>query len=530
MPKRPSITVLLPQEGESWANFLQRASRTPGELLLVLSDRDESLEGNDEVRKHFLKECVAMRDRVRLATKQPTLVVDARKVGLRVLDRTKYLRLLLQDHEQLADALRAFSPHLWQQQLKTRLQRMGLLSIPKLRISILVGLSGLLFLFVIFRLLPSADVRVKPREEPVTQTMNLLLVQSGAVVEGIGSVRRMPLIPLRVRLRQSLTSNSISKEFIGTSATTYLTIVNKSEQSYSLKKGTRLANQAGMIFRLQDAVVNLAAGESVDVRAKADDLDLYGQIIGERGNLPAGLRWEIPGLAPEERKKIYGENRKATAGGTTAYRTVLRKEDLDLALHRLEQQLVATAKERVEEERVKRNGASPSSILAILAYPELTNASFSGGVLPMDLIGKTVTSFTVEQTLVYTALSYDAQAVLDMLRGELIDHVREGKELMEDSMTLHHLDVRVISYDDNLGWVKLTVELVGKDRFILDPLTPAGAIFGKRIRDKIMGLSKTDALRIIKNMPEIEEASIALWPPWMRSLPRIPSNISITPQ
>lgn len=530
MPKNAPIIVLIPEEGESWATFLRRVRNTPGEILAILSGRDEELEGKAEVRAQFLKECVTLRDRLRIATKQPQLVTEARQRGMRVLDRTKYVKLLLKDQEKLAEALRIFSPYLWRQQLKSRLQRIGLLSIPRLRIALLVGLSMLLFLFVVLRLLPSADVRVKPREESVSQTMNLLLVQSGTVLEGFHRVRTMPLSPITIRMRRSLTSNSISKEFIGTSAQAAMTVVNASLQPYSLRKGTRVTNQAGMIFRLQEAVVNLEPGKEVTVRAKADDLDLYEQIIGERGNVPAGLRWEIPGLAPEERTKIYAENRKNGLGGTTAYRSVLRKEDLDIALHRLEQQMEAAARERVEEEKNERNARDPHQSLAILSYPELTRTAFSGAVLPLPYLGKAISSFTVEETLVYTMLAYDVQAILDFLGRELIAHVREGKQLVLDSLSLNHLDVRVIGYDDNFSWVKLTVELVGKDRFVLDPLTPNGALFGKRVREKVAGATKIDALRIVKNMPEVEETSIALWPPWQYRLPQILSNISITTQ
>ena len=528
MPKDSSITVLIPEEGESWAGFLRRLRETKGDLLAVLSGRDDELEAKPEVRAHFLKEAVAMRDRLRLATKQPQLVTEARQHGLRVLDRTKYLRLLLKDHEKLSDALRVFSPHLWRQQIKSRLQRIGHLSIPKMRISFLLGLSGLLFFFVMFRLLPSAEISVKPREETVSQAMNILLLQSGATIEGAARVRRMPLFPITVRLRRALMSNSISKEFIGTSAHADMTIINASDQTYSLRKGTRVTNQAGMVFKLQDAVVNLEPRKNVTIRAKAEDLDLYGQIIGDRGNVPAGLRWEIPGLAPEERKKIYAENRKPGVNGVTAYRSVLRKEDLDIALHRLEQQLEASAKERVEEERVKRNAQDRHHTLSLLSYTELKKADFSGAVLPLDQVGKTVNSFTVETTLTYTTLTYDVQAILDVLSKELFTHVQEGKKLVEDSVSFEHIDVRVISYDDNLSWVKLTAELLGRDRYVLDPLTPDGALFGKRVREKVTGLSKTDALRIVKNMPEVEDADVSVWPPWQRTLPAIPSNVSIS--
>lgn len=527
MPSSAPITVLIPGEGESWTGFLKRMEETGGELVAVLSGRDEELALKPDVRRSFLEGSRALRDRLQIATKLPVVASEARQRGIRVLDRTKHLKLLLKDHSQLSEALRVFSPYLWRQQLTSSLQRMGVLSIPKLRIGLLVGLSAAVFLFVVLRLLPSADIRVRPREESVSQAMNILLVQSGAVIEGGSRIRTMPLLPLVVRLHRSLTSNAISKEFIGTSARVAMTIINTSNQSYSLRRGTRVINQAGMIFRLQDAVLDLPPGEEVTLVAKAEEFDLYGQITGERGNVPAGLKWEIPGLAPEERTLVYGENKQPATGGVTAYRSVLRREDLDVALHRLKQQLLASAKERIEEEKEERNAEDPARLLTVLAYPELTKSATADTVLPLQFLGQQVSSFTVEETLSYTALAYDVRAILELLASELRAHVRDGKQLVEDSLSLEHLDARVIGYDDDLQWVKLTVELVGKDRAVLDPLTPAGALFGRRVREEVAGLSREEALRIIKNMPEIEDAAIAIWPPWQRRMPLIPSNISI---
>ena len=527
-PHSTPITVLFFQEGEAWSRFIARMQQTEGDVLLILSGREEDLLRDADVRKQFLAACKSMQQRLRIATKHPALAAEARGRGIRVLDRTKHVRLLLQHHPKLNEALRVFSPHLWRQQLKSRLQRMGLLSVPKLRIFSLVGLSFLLFYVVIFRLLPSADVRVHPRQESVSQTVNTFLVLSGALVDISERVRTMPLVPITVHFHHSMTFDHISKEFIGTSARLPLTVVNKSSEVYSLRKGTRFSNQAGMVFRIQEPAI-VQPGSEIAVVATAEDVDLYGQIIGDRGNVPAGLKWDIPGLSPEERLKVYGENRKPGTSGTTSYRTVLKKEDLDLARKRLEQELLATAKQMIEEEREARNAGAPFR-LEILQYQELTKTAYIDTVLPTQFLGEPVTSVPVEGGIVYSVYAYDQDAILAMLKKELISHVREGKRLLVDRIGRDNLDVRVVDYADDFSWIKLTVELIGTEEYILDPLSPTGALFGKKVRERIAGIHTADALRIVKNMPEVETAMISLWPPWNRVLPRIPSHISIVPQ
>ncbi len=506
--------------------FARRLGLTEhGVCIAFLGTRERAVVTSPELIATLLRSLKA--SKAYLATKHPTLVKQARIQGVRVIDRTADLKDLLQGHEQLHDALRVFSPHVWRQQLKSQLQRMGLVSMPRLRIYSLVGLSAVLFFFVVFRLLPSAEIQVKPRQENVTQTVNVFLVHSGAVLPAT-RVRMLPLRSIAIRDERSLTFDQISKQFIGTAATVDLQIVNNSSESLSLIKGTRFQNQAGMIFRSLGPITLPSKGRSL-MRVKADHEDAYGQIIGQRGNVPAGVEWSIPGLDPTTRPLVTAVNPQAASGGSTAYRTVLSRADLDLAQKRLEQELLASAKHLVDEQIDLLNAEHPELGVRLLRYGELTKLSFTGFIIPTQFIGQEVASIPVQGSIEYVASAYDSSSILDFLRTELLSHVREGKRLLLDELSDEHLIVHVIDYDDALSWIKLTVDLSATEEYILDQLTPEGALFAQRVRDEITGLTIDESLRIVRNMPEVETASISLWPPWGGTLPTIPSHISITP-
>ena len=528
-----SLHVVFPDEGEQWNAFLARIAKLKGDVLLVVADRDEELGQKADVRAQLIASCAAMGRRVRIATKNPAFVAEARAKGIRVIDRTKDIHQLLKGHALSNEVFRVFSPHQWKQQLQSQLQRMGLLSVPKLRIYALVLMSVLLFFFVLFRLLPSADVTVWPRQETASQTVNVYLVSTGSLADVPSRVRTMPLIPIGVTVKHSLVSDHIGKEFIGTTAEVDLTVVNTASEEYSFKKGTRFTNEAGMVFRAQEPIF-IPAGKEVAVRAKADDVDIYGQIIGARGNVPPGLTWKIPGLSDSpDRQKIYAKNAKAAKGGTTAYRTVLMEEDLELAKRKLEQELLTQSRGEIGQVLEHLHESHPESTFILLhpnKYPELTRMAFSGVVLPTALLGQSVESITVSGEVQFTAFAYDAKAIFDFLQAELQSHVREGKYLLEDNVGTERLVAHVIAYDDELSWIKLTVDLTGTEQYILDPLLSQGALFAKRLRERVAGLPTDEALRIIKNMPEVENAAIGHWPPWNRTMPRIPSHISVIPQ
>ncbi|TSC79645.1 MAG: Uncharacterized protein G01um101425_576 [Candidatus Peregrinibacteria bacterium Gr01-1014_25] len=411
------------------------------------------------------------------------------------------------------------------------MRRLGLLSLPRLRVAALLVVSVLLLGFILFRLLPSADIRIWPRRDTVSQTTNIFLVQSGAQLDTM-HVRTMPLVPITVTLRKAITYDQVSQEFLGTASKTRVTFVNAAAEAYAFRKGTRLVNQAGMIFTLDRGVTIEAQGE-VTIGATAADKDLYGAIIGERGNVPADVRWDVLGITPEERALVYGVNKEPATGGTTSTRTILTPDDLQRAEEQLKKILLADAHRSAEEERLMRNEAQPEKALEILRpqHSDLSLAAFSDILLPAELVGTPVSSIPVEGTITFTAFAYDAAAILQLLSDELQSHVREGKELLADSLVLERLDIRVIGFaDDDYHWIKITADLTGTDRFIIDPLSPAGALFAKRVRESVAGKSRDDALRIVKNMSEVEQVRVVFWPPWARTLPTIPAHISISPQ
>lgn len=528
---KKDMTVLSRRAEESWHSFERRCAESAGDILVILTPMDGSRISAGE-RGTLLGTFAPMHARLVLAVRDSSFAAEARHRGIRVIDRSRALRHFLGSHPSRDEALRLFSPSLWQQHLRSRLQTMGLLSLPRLRVWFLILLSGGLFAFVFFRLLPSADVHIWPRRDSVSQTLNVYLVQSGATLDIPAHVRTRPLVALTVRVTHSITFDQISKEFIGTSAEVPMTIVNKTDQTYSLRKGTRLANQAGMVFRMQEPL-NIPPGQEVTIKSKADIFDLYDEIIGERGNVPAGLRWEFPGLAPEERTLVYGENRVPAKGGKTAYRNVLQKSDLELARKKLEQDLLASAKQMVEEERIVRNARSSTGALRVLSsthrYDEIQRVSYSNFSLPTEFLGQPVTSVPVGGSIVYTIYTYDAPDILGLLRKELGAHISQGKRLLPDSLGVDRLVVHVIDYAPDFAWIKTTVDLTGTEQYVLDPLTPTGARFGQEVREKVAGLTRDDATRIIQNLPEVEKVEIRLWPPWDTSLPTIPSSIAITP-
>ena len=522
------ITVLFPDQGESLVSFENRIAQTSGEMLVVFSELELMLTKEKEARKRMMSVCKKFSTRLRVATRNAVLIRAARAKGIRVIESVSDLKKFLKNSDQLDDALREFQPHIWRQQLRSRLQSMGLLSLPKLRIWVLIGVSTSLFLFIVFRLLPSATVYVWPREDTISQTANIFLAQSGAIAELPPRVRVMDLIPIVVRVDRTITFDQISRQFIGENSKTVMRVVNNSDETYWLKTGSRVRNQAGMTFRLRDSI-KVEPTSEVLVSAEAEPEDIYGGIVGERGNVPAELKWYFPGLTKQEQQLVYAVNTEDATGGETDYRTVLSPDDLVVGRAQLESELLTEAKRLINERRDIINAQDELTYIEVLHYDELTTTEYLDFVEPSQFMGQPVASVPIEGSIIYTMYAYDSQEVLTMLSRELKTHVGEGQRLLEGTLDLTRLIAHVIDYEDDFSWIKITVDLSGTQQYILDPLSPTGAIFAKKVRDAIVGLHKDEAERIVNNYPESKRAEVSVWPFWNRYLPSIPSSIVIEP-
>ncbi len=523
------ITVLVAREHYTAKSLSAAVRRSQGALLLVLPPTGLPQMKDDKIAG-WLKELRALHaDRTLiLATKNDGINAAAREQGWQVVDTLKQLKMLVAKHESRAEALRVFSPVSWRQDIRSKLQFVGLLSLPKMRIWLLFGTSILVFLYVFLRLLPSAEIRIWPNQEVENFTMNVYLAASGSTLPVPPErVHVLKLYPITVHTERTITFDQISKDFTGQNAKLPLTVINDSDEQYSLRKGTRFVNQAGMQFRLPYDLI-MPSKTKQEVMALADPLDQYGEVVGARGNVPAGVRWDIPGLSDKERQVVYGRNEKPGTGGSTSYVTRVKPDDIKIARAKLEQELLAAAKAQADEDRASFNQVG-SAGLTQLRYDELTKITYTDFDLSEAFIGQNVASIPIHGTIDYTVLLYDETKLLGMLKDQVLSRVEANKIILEDSLVRENLSIHVIPpWDDNLLWVKVTADLSYGQRYILSPLTPTGARFGKYIRDSVAGKSVEDAYRIIKNLPEVSKAQVTLWPPWAGNLPSIGSSIIVT--
>ncbi len=529
------LTVLIAPELPTGSSLLGSVRRVAGTVLLVSSPESLHALTNEQLLSFFRESNALNIDRrLIVATKDERVRTLALSCGWETMQTLKQLRPILKGLPNEAEAIRSFSPISWRQDIRSRLQVVGLLSLPRLRIFALLGVSILVFIYVFFRLLPSSEIRIWPNQETAIFTTNVYLMASGSVLPvPEDRVRVLPLQLLTVHISRTLTYDQVSKHFTGKNATMAVTVFNDSDEKYSLRKNTRLMNQAGTRFRLQDDLI-LDPHSKTSILASADPIDQYGEVVGERGNVPAGVKWDFPGLSEQERKLVYARNDTPAKGGSTSYVNILTKEDVygtksqtGGARQRMEQELLIVAKQQVEEERNALNRLQGTNFV-LLQREELTKIRYTDFDLSEQFIGQNVDSVPISGSIEYTVILYDEDELLALLSEEVLQRIPLDKTIVLSSLSKENIDLNVIApWDDDFQWVKITSDLTYTQRYVINPLTPNGAKFGKYIRDNLAGKTVAEAKRILKNLPEVDSVEINIWPPWAFQLPAIGNSIAI---
>lgn len=529
------LTIIVVSENPTSSQLLGRVRRIAGSVIVVSSPGGLASLSTEHLSQFFRETKALNADRrLILAIKDIAVRELARHFGWETVQTLKQLKPMLKGVQGESEAIRTFSPVRWRQDIRTRLQFVGLLALPKVRIWFLFLLSLLVFVFVFFRLLPSAEIRIWPDQESGSFTTNVYLTASGATLPvPVDRVRSLPLELLTVTISRSITFDQISKNFTGQNARMTVTVFNESDEDYSLRKNTRITNQAGMRFRLQDQLI-IPAHSKEDVRVEADPIDQYGEVLGTRGNVPAGVKWNFPGLSENEQFLVYARNEAPATGGSTSYVNQLTKEDIEGTSGRygarriLEQELLTVAKQEVEQQRQTTNKTLGKHLVQ-LDREELTKIQYEDFDLSTNFIGENVTSIPLQGTIQYTVILYDESDLLHILTSEVLSRIPQNKTIVESSLVKENLDLNVIApWDDDFRWVKITADLTYTERYVIKPITPSGATLSKYIRDNVAGKSISEAYRIIKNLPEVDSVEISVWPPWTYELPSIGNSIAIT--
>ncbi|MBU1017528.1 hypothetical protein KKA33_00690 [Patescibacteria group bacterium] len=408
---------------------------------------------------------------------------------------------------------------------------------PSRKFLILIMITSFsLFMLIGYIALPSATIYIRPKFDNIDFTVNVTLADKRKnqtlLKENQPHVIASEII--NTTTKQTKIFNTASKEFEGKNATGTIKIVNTSDDPWDLKEGTRFQTDDGLVFRIPKGVIvppreqdeegNAAPGILVSY-VKADPFDIYGEPIGERANIPA-TRFTIPGLSKYNQRLIWGESEEPMTGGVTSYRFVVTGDDIRSAEKQIENNLILMAKEDLRTYIDEMNKLSQSQ-LVLLDDSRYLKTNLVDLRYSEDLEGSYREKFEVFAKIEAEGVAFDSEQLFAILKKELSTRTHPDMRLREGSINQESITYEVIDEDELLGQIKITAIIVGIEEFDIDSSTVAGARFGSRVKEKILGLSIEEAENLVGNFSEVDAVEVKTWPLWINKIPRVPEGIEI---
>ena len=399
----------------------------------------------------------------------------------------------------------------------------------KTLILLLTVLAVSLFFFVSALALPGATVLIKPERRTTQTTMNLVLVESKKL-ENVSSWRLKNVItglPVEANFEKSITFATLTQEFFGQRASGEIVIQNASGQSQSFRPTTRFQSSEGIVFRTQDWVripprQGEKNGEKV-VRVIADEKNIFGEIIGEQGNLPAGEKLKIPGLPPESQKFLWGEVRQDLSGGESRWQPRVTQKDFVMAQKVLEEKLIEEVQSDLENFLKEKNSFEFSNLTLVPDSNFLKKEIFDV-VLPEDILGQNVESFEISGKIHVRSWAFDRDELVDALEKVLKKSIDPQMQL--EKITPSSIAVEVLEKENQDG-LKINVRANGVQKFLIVPETAESMKFEEKVKSAILEKDPETAEKVLVNFKEISDVQITLWPFFARKVPALRENIAI---
>lgn len=383
----------------------------------------------------------------------------------------------------------------------------------------LLALSVAVFLIIAYVALPGAVINIVPASSVITKAANITLESNP------NDARSLKSYVIEASVDLTYTHHASGTKSQGANASGTITIYNENNKEQQLVAQTRFQSPEGIIFRLQREVF-VPAGSSenpgqIEVTVVADPTDANGVAVGERGNIGPS-KFFVVALNEENRKKVYAESFAYMAGGITDVNSFVTEDDLTAAGQKLEEQLKEKAISALRKEALAQGNALQKNFV-LLEDSDVITYGTPDIDFPTSLVNQEMETFDISGTMTIEGIAYDSEALLSILKSEIINGKTPGKQLIK--IDENSISISVFEVGNN--YYKFTAQIQGIEEYEIDPELEGGSKLAKKIKEHIAGKTKEEAEAYIQNLPEVNSVEIKIWPVWSPTIPSLPDNIKI---
>jgi hypothetical protein len=372
--------------------------------------------------------------------------------------------------------------------------------------AVVIGAALVLMLIVAgvaaFVFLPSAEITVTPRSEPIGPISLVVRADPEATaVDPEAAV--VPADRVEVPVEVTDTFTTAGRRIEETKAAGSVTFSNLDfTSSNTIPAGSVVSTQSGVRFALERSVT-VARAKLVGLQIVPTEADAPVTAVkaGTAGNVEPNTILVIP--ADEDPLTLKVRNRAATTGGTHEEFPQVSQADIDAALKALAPKLTESFQTAVEGGEGAPQGATPFPETAVLgdATPTVDAAT---------LLGQEVATFDLGLRATGTVIAVDDTPVESIAETRLLANVGSDHRLVDGSIDIVPGEPTVEN-----GQVSFPVTARAERVPLLDPAD---------LLARVKGQTVDQAKATLAPFGEVE---IRTWPEWVTTITGIDSRVSL---
>jgi hypothetical protein len=376
--------------------------------------------------------------------------------------------------------------------------------LPKLLIGLGILIVVLGLTYVVYFILPHAQIVINPKKEKVKFETDIIVDKA---IDKINIEKA--IIPGQLFEVEKIDSRefpSTGERDVLEKAKGKITIYNQySSSPQTLVKTTRLMSTSGKIFRLISTVT--IPGAIIDqgkIVASSKEVDVEADEAGADYNIgPSDFK--IPGFEGTPKyNAFYGKSTQPMTGGAKGKMKVATQDDITGAIN-----IVALGlKDTVSKEF---QGIIPNDLKLLTDSQSLEIVESSSNIkanMPGD-------KFTVTVKVKAVGLAFIEQDVLSLLEKNVADKISENRTLLFSTIKI---DYKTSKFDSSKGVSNLVCSVEADSVWNFDT---------NQIKSDLAGKTEAEAKTYLSSLAEIETAKIVLWPFWVKRVPAKESRIKV---
>ncbi len=362
-----------------------------------------------------------------------------------------------------------------------------------------IGLAVIVGLLLVFVILPSADITVYAKTQPVSRDVDVSVTSA---VSGPDQSRlSLPSTRVQKEVVVEKKFDTEGKRDVGTKSAGSVKVYNFSGAPLNLRSATTTLTLGTKTYKFKTDQSNVRTSPSTTSTPNVAQVEASEG--GESFNVPAGTRLEITNqVFGNKPQALYAVVESAIVGGSSRFITTITEEDLK----RAQSELSAQAVQEVRDELKASN----------ITLPDQAFTATASEFVPSAQAGTEAQSFTAIQKVAISGLGFSSLDLATMLRSRILNTLGASVNLQEPSKDVVSYIIKDL--DVATGVMRLTVHYESQ---------AIGQVDVTNITSSIVGKSKEQASEILLANEQIERVDIALSPSWQSSIPRFKQKIDL---